>query len=173
MWLADFDKFDEERFSNLSQTPGVNERNPSWSPQGNLVAWAAIQSNNHSIHTWDAASGPRYIGSGDWPVWSPDGSTILTSLEDANQTQLTAYGSIDGHLELPPVILPGGVAGLTWIDKKLPLPLPQNLQQISAEVQSLPWLVSNTEDQANLVRLAGVQAPFPELLVKSLDVYER
>lgn len=29
VWLADFDKFDEERFSNLSQTPGVNERNPT------------------------------------------------------------------------------------------------------------------------------------------------
>jgi len=172
VWLADFDKFDEERFSNLSQTPGADEQNPSWSSQGNSLAWAAVQSNNHSIFTWEAASGPRYIGSGDWPVWSPDGSTILTSLEDANQTQLTAYGSVDGHLELPPVLLPGGVAGLTWIDNKLSLPLPQNLQQISTEVQSLPWLGSNTENQANLVRLPGVQAPFPELLDSADDAFQ-
>ena len=172
VWLADFDKSDEERFSNLSRTPGADEQNPSWSSQGISLAWAAVQSNNHSIYTWDAASGTRYIGSGDWPVWSPDGSTILTSLEDANQTQLTAYGSVDGHLELPPVLLPGGIAGLTWIDKELPVPLPQNLQQISAEVQSLPWLVSNTEDQANLVRLAGVQAPFPELLDSADDAFQ-
>ncbi len=172
VWLADFDKFDAERFSNLSQTPEIDESNPSWSPKGDSLAWAATQANNHSIYAWDASAGTRYVGSGGWPAWSPDSSIILTSLEDANQTLLTAYRSADGRLELPPVLLPGGVAGLTWNDQALPSPLPQNLQQISAEDQSLPWLTSNAENQGNMVHLSGIQAPFPELHDSTDDAFQ-
>jgi len=172
VWLADFDKFDAERFSNLSQTPEIDESNPSWSPMGDSLAWAATKANNHSIYAWDASAGTRYVGSGGWPAWSPDSSIILTSLEDANQTLLTAYRATDGRLELPPILLPGGVAGLTWNDQALPSPLPQNLQQISAEDQSLPWLTSSAESQGNLVHLSGVQAPFPELYDSTDDAFQ-
>jgi TolB protein len=172
VWLADFDKSDEQRFSNLSQTPEIDESNPIWSPQGNSLAWAAAQANNHSIFAWDAAAGSRYVGSGNWPAWSPDSSTILTSLADANQTLLTAYRSADGRLELPPIVLPGQLTGLTWNNQGLPTPLPQNLQQIGAEVQSFPWLKSNPDNQANLVHLAGVQAPFPELYDSAADAFQ-
>jgi TolB protein len=172
VWMADFDKSDAQRFSNLSQTPEKDESYPVWSPQGNSLAWAAAQASNHSIYAWDATAGSRYIGSGNWPAWSPDSSTILTSLEDANQTQLTAYRSADGRLELPPIVLPGQLAGLTWNNQGLPSPLPQNLQQIGAEVQSLPWLKSNPDNQANLTHLAGVQAPFPELYSPAADAFQ-
>ncbi len=172
VWLADFDKSDEQRFSNLSQTPEIDESNPIWSPQGNSLAWAGAQANNHSIYAWDAAAGSRYVGSGNWPAWSPDSSTILTSLADANQTLLTAYRSADGRLELPPIVLPGQLAGLTWNNHGLPSPLPQNLQQIGAEVQSLPWLNSNPDQQTNLVHLSGVQAPFPELYGSAADAFQ-
>lgn len=172
VWMADFDKSDAQRFSNLSQTPEIDESYPIWSPQGISLAWAAAQASNHSIYAWDVATGSRYIGSGNWPAWSPDSSTILTSLEDANQTLLTAYRSTDGRLELPPIVLPGQLAGLTWNNQGLPSPLPQNLQQIGAEVQSLPWLKSNPEIQANLAHLAGVQAPFPELYAPAADAFQ-
>lgn len=172
VWMADFDKSDAQRFSNLSQTPEIDESYPIWSPQGISLAWAAAQASNHSIYAWDVATGSRYIGSGNWPAWSPDSSTILTSLEDANQTLLTAYRSADGRLELPPIVLPGQLAGLTWNNQGLPSPLPQNLQQIGAEVQSLPWLKSNPEIQANLAHLAGVQAPFPELYAPAADAFQ-
>ena len=171
VWLADFDKYDAERFTNLSQSPAVEERNPSWSPGGNFLAWAAIQANNRSIYAWEAGRGSRYIGSGDWPVWSPDSSTILTSLEEANQTLLTAYRSADGRLELPPIRLPGQLAGITWYSQKLDLPLPQNIQQISAEVHALPWLNPDTDYQDNLVRLSGIQAPFAELHDSADDAF--
>ncbi|MCK4899211.1 MAG: ATP-binding cassette domain-containing protein, partial [Anaerolineales bacterium] len=124
-----------ERFSNLSQTPEIAESNPSWSPQGTSLAWAATHAANHSIYSWDASEGPRYIGSGNCPVWSPDGSLLLTGLDDANQTLLTAYRSADGRLELPPIVLPGELTGMTWNQGSLPSPLPQNLAQISTEVQ--------------------------------------
>ena len=50
VWLADFDKYGAERFSNLSQTPEINESNPCWSPQGTSLAWAATHAANHSIY---------------------------------------------------------------------------------------------------------------------------
>ncbi|MFN2212037.1 MAG: hypothetical protein ACK2UE_03110 [Anaerolineales bacterium] len=169
IWLADFDKFGPERFSNLSQTPESDEGNPGWSSQGGSLAWAATKLGNHSIYAWDEANGSKYIGSGDWPVWSPDSSIILTALEEANQTLLTAYRADDGRLELPPIVLPGQLAGITWNDQSLPDPLPENLQQISAEIQELPWMVSpdnqiNTQDgREYLVNLDAVQAPYPQL----------
>jgi TolB protein len=172
VWLADFDKPDSQRFSNLSNTPEIDESNPIWSPMGTSLAWAAAQASNRSVFVWEADADRKYVGSGDWPVWSPDGTTILTSLGDSNHTLLTAYRSSDGRLELPPVLLPGQVTGLTWNDQQLPSPLPQNLQQISAEDQSLPWLSPNAEHQANLVHLAGVQAPFPELHDSADDAFQ-
>jgi len=172
VWLADFDKYGAERFANLSQTPEIDESNPSWSPQGTFLAWAATHAANHSIHSWNASQGSRYIGSGDWPIWSPDGSLLLTGLNDSNQTLLTAYRSADGRLELPPIVLPGRLTGMTWNDQTLPSPLPQNLAQISAEVQELPWLISSSDNQNNLVHLGGVQAPFPELHDSADDAFQ-
>jgi TolB protein len=172
VWLADFDKFGAERFSNISQTPDQNENNPSWSPEGNLLAWASTHLSNHNIYAWNASTGSRYVGSGDWPIWSPDSSLILTSLEDANQTLLTAYRSVDGRLELPPFVLPGQLAGLTWNNQPLPLPLPENLHQVSLEVYDLPWMNSDSGYQNNLVQLSGVQAPYPELHDMADDAFQ-
>jgi TolB protein len=169
VWLADFDKYGPDRFSNLSQSPNIQESYPSWSPDGNSLAWSGSDSSNHSVFTWDTSAGPRYLGSGDWPVWSPDSSTILTCLKDANQTLLTAYRSLDGRLELPPLVLPGQLAGITWNSRGLPSPLPQNLQQISSEAQEFPWMGSDADQQGDqddrnrLVDLAGIQAPYPQL----------
>lgn len=172
VWLADFDKPDTERFINLSLTPDIDEKNPGWSPSGDSLAWAGSQANQHSIFSWNADSGTTYIGSGDWPVWSPDSSTILASLEGANSTQLTAYQAADGGLELPPVLLPGSITGLSWSKHKFSQSLPENLQQIAAEEHNLPWLLDNPDLQGNMVRLALVQAPFPELHDSTDDAFQ-
>jgi len=172
VWLADFDKFGAERFSNISQTPDQNESNPSWSPEGDSLAWASSRLSNHNIYAWNASTGSSYVGSGDWPVWSPDSSLILTSLEDANQTMITAYRSIDGRLELPPLVLPGQLDGLTWNSQSLPLPLPENLHQVSLEVYELPWMRTDSGYQNNLVQLSGVQAPYPELHDMADDAFQ-
>jgi TolB protein len=172
VWLANFDKFDEERFINLSMTPDMAESYPSWSPDGTELAWASTQTSTHSVVAWNFSSGSRYIGSGDRPAWSPDGTTILTSLDDPNQSMLTAYRSTDGQLTLPPFVLPGKLSGLNWNDQSLPTPLPENLLLISSEVQALPWLTNTDAVQGNLVNLTGVQAPYPELHDAADDAFQ-
>ena len=169
VWLADFDKYGEERFTNLSLNPGMEESHPIWSPDGTSLAWAAGNNRSHSVYIWNPTQGSRYIGSGDWPIWSPDSSILLTTLDDANQTLMTAYQSTDGRLELPPVVLPGLTNGLTWGDHSLPSPLPQNLQQISLEPPEMSWPSSaskNSDSQDgrdHLAQLSAVQAPYPQL----------
>jgi TolB protein len=169
VWLADFDTFDEERFSNLSSNPEMAESHPIWSPDGTSLAWAARQEQNSSLFIWNPDQGSRYVGSGDWPVWSPDGSLLLSSLSNANQSMLTAYQSADAMLALPPIILPGGFAGLTWGKQPLPSPLPLGLLQISLEEPQLPWTSGSSEDSNseeglhNLANLNGIQAPYPQL----------
>lgn len=169
VWLADFDKFDDNRYSNLSSTPDMAESHPIWSPDGSSLAWAGQQERNRSIFTWKPDQGSRYVGSGDWPVWSPDGSLLLSTLSDANQSMLTAYQAEDSMLVLPPVILPGGFTGLTWGRQPLPSPLPLGLLQISLEQPQPLWTSGSADNNNsgeglnNLAYLNGIQAPHPQL----------
>ncbi|HEX6306516.1 MAG TPA: hypothetical protein VFZ76_20110, partial [Anaerolineales bacterium] len=110
-----------------------------------------------------------YQGSGDWPVWSPDGSTLLASLDSPNQTLLTAQKAQDGIMVLPPTIIPGSVEGLAWINAPLPSPLPESLVQ-PAEASATPlWLPELTPaadvpgGRHHLVPLQDVDAPFAQL----------
>lgn len=54
VWLADFDRFDEGRFTNLSQNKEMQESHPAWSPDGSSLAWGAIQDGTHSLYRWEA-----------------------------------------------------------------------------------------------------------------------
>jgi len=169
VWLADFDLFNEDRFSNLSMKPEMKEAHPVWSPDGTTLAWAALQDGYHSIFIWEQDQGSHYVASGDWPVWSPDNSTLLTTILSPNQTLLTAYQAADSLLSLPPLVLPGSISGLTWGSQPLPTPLPQSLLQIAEEILPAPWSPSSSEisdapnGRGQLAYLNGVQAPYPQL----------
>jgi TolB protein len=169
VWLADFDRFDEGRFTNLSQSTDMQEAHPAWSPDGSQLAWTALKDGTHNLYLWQAGQAPQYVASGDWPTWNPDGSEILTILNAPNQVFLTAYRTGDAVLALPPFVLPGLSTGLTWGSQPLPNPLPQNLLQIAQETPEPLWFSIAGDDQDShdgrdyLVPLSNVQAPYAEL----------
>ncbi len=169
VWLADFDKYGDERYTNLSSNSEMQESNPVWSPSGTSLAWAALQGRNHSLFIWNPERGRQYVGSGDWPIWSPGSNILLTVLVDANQTLLTAYQASDSMLVLPPVVIPGSITGLTWGHQSLPSPLPDSFQQVISETPEPVWSSGSgenldTEDgQDVLAPLINVQAPYPQL----------
>lgn len=68
---------------NLTETPGANERNPSWSPDGKTIAWFSDESGENQLvlGPQDGRGEKRTIaldGAGfyDGAKWSPDGKRI-------------------------------------------------------------------------------------------------
>ncbi len=116
IWLANLDSSDQ-RFTNLTRSLDINEQHPIWSPDGQKLAWVSDQNGINEIWVWEVNTSlkdMRRIGRGDWPVWSPDGSHILSSINDANQVFLTAYQLSDLRVVLPPIAMGGQIHGLDW-----------------------------------------------------------
>ncbi|TWB56030.1 S41 family peptidase [Nitrospirillum viridazoti] len=69
---------------NLTQSPGVADRDPAWSPDGKTVAWFSDQGGEYALHLRSADGlGPvKVIGLGQppsyfyGPLWSPDSKKI-------------------------------------------------------------------------------------------------
>ena len=175
IWLADLQNPDQ-RFTNFSRNPDSLDTHPAWSPDGNTLAWATVA---HGIRTLRVAplADPgadqpqnRAGGAGDWPVYAPDGETLLTALETPNETYLTAYHLPSaGLLALPPMPLPGPVEGLTWGSVRIPRPPPQALLAAAQATPALLWLPRVTPNadlppgRQHLVPLNDVQVPDPRL----------
>jgi tricorn protease len=67
---------------NLTNTPGVNERDPAWSPDGKWIAYFSDESGEYQLHLRDQRGvgdvkkiklDPNFYES---PKWSPDSKKI-------------------------------------------------------------------------------------------------
>jgi tricorn protease len=71
-------------FRNLTNSPGVADRDPAWSPNGKWVAYFSDESGEYELHLRDqrGQDAPRKIKLGDAPsfyyspVWAPDSKRI-------------------------------------------------------------------------------------------------
>ncbi len=170
IWLANLDESGEKRFVKVSQHYEQHADHPTWSPDGRYLAWTAVtQDGLHNIYVWDSmddGARPRQVGSGDWVAWSPDGSALLVVVRTPSQSYLTAYPLEQaGAVILPPVLLPGSISGLVWLDfalgqalldQDMPSPTPLWVPEIDAGAEAIGgrW---------TLVPLVDVEAPYPRL----------
>ena len=169
IWLIDLDKADETLFMDISQDPDGIDAHPAWSKDGRYLAWSAVQGGFHNIYSWDSTSPgvpARLIGSGDWPVWSPDGSAILAGLFAPNRHYLTAYPAGLPGVVLPPLALPGLLQGLDWGPAALAYPLQEPFKEAAAVAPTPIWLPALTPMEGTptgrrqVVQLKDVQAPY-------------
>jgi len=180
IWLADLDRSEDQRFLNISQNPTGEDTHPAWSPDGTALAWVSEQDGVRNLlvekfpadgvmDTAPIPSDRKNLGSGDWPVWSTDGQTILTILQTPNNFYLSAYPAYQPGLALPTMELPGTVYGLTWGSISLASSI-QTIYEQAAQITPTPLYVpllstlpSENGGRYQLSPLSGVQAPFPNL----------
>jgi TolB protein len=172
IWLARLDQTDN-RFINISRSPESADEHPDWSPDGRYLAWSANKGGLHSIMVWDSQNPdlPAHLaGSGSWPVWSPNGDTILTEMSDANEITLGAFHPSNGTLVFPPIPLYGALHGMVWkagsltdLVAHLSLPAGANAsaQQIWKPILSVD--PPPPDGRFGIVPLNDVSAPFPYL----------
>ena len=180
IWLADLDETEEGRFLNISQNPNSKDTHPAWSPDGKSLVWVSEQDGMRTLLLQElpiisdsmetpSALNRKNLGSGDWPVWSADGETILTILQAPNRIYLTAYPAHYPGLALPTIELPGTVNGLCWGNISLTSSL-RTIYQQAAQVISTPLYLPSVTSLPNdnggryqLSSLSDVQAPHPYL----------
>ncbi len=180
IWLADLDKSEEQRYQNISFNPNSKDTHPAWSPDGGSLVWVGEQDGMRNlfllalpltgdVNATPATRNPQNLGSGDWPVWSADGETVLTVLQAPNRTYLTAYPTRHPGLALPALELPGSVVGLSWGKITLSSPL-QVIYQPAAQLTPTPLfltglaaLTSDNGGRYQLTPLIDVKAPHPYL----------
>ena len=136
------------------------------------MAWASTANGYQDIYIYNIAEDlaqPRIAGTGNHPVWSPDGGTLFTSLLTPNRTYLTGYSIDSDGLALPPIPLIGSLAGLTWSNFNLPDPLPASLTQIAEANPTPSWQVALENSNGTpggrrlVVPILDVEAPYPML----------
>lgn len=61
----------------LTQSPGMTESGPAWSPDGAWIAYTAERNGGYTIMRMRAdGSDPQPVTEGTYPAWSPDGAWI-------------------------------------------------------------------------------------------------
>ena len=116
IWLADLDSSDD-RFVNISNRPASQDREPDWSPDGEQVIWASSTDGVTEIVQLSLQSMQQEsIGVGHLPVYSPDGSHVLTLIENPNNTLITGYALNTFGVDFVPYQLPGAVYGISWAE---------------------------------------------------------
>ena len=173
IWLADLDKAESERYQNLSRNPAGQDYHPAWSPDGQQLAWSGEQEGFHNLYLWEAENPAQplkqVVGSGDWPVYSPDGALLLSLVLAPNHTYLSAYPLQSAGVILPPLQLPGYVQGVAWGKSALDLPLREPYKQASlltaTPLYQVRLTAAATEQggRYQLVDLEDIEAPFPQL----------
>jgi TolB protein len=172
IWIADLDQPGDNRFVNISRSAESIDSHPTWSPDGSQLAWSAVQGGYHNllVSDLDPQNRPQVIGSGDWPLFSSDGQTLLAVVLAPNRTYLSAYRVAQPGLTLPPLLLPASAHGLAWADVPFPWPLPEAYRQAIALTPTPLYEVivtpssGNPGERAFLVDISkAIIAPFPYL----------
>lgn len=171
IWVARLDNF-KQRFVNISRDAESMDTHPDWSPDGRYLAWAKKKAGDESLVILDMSDPNlpvRQAGSGDWPVWNPTGTSLVSRVRQANLTAIASYEASTGQITIPLIRLPGALQGLDWRSAGLPASLSNRFSQAPSPSAKALWTPVLNRDPLptgldSLVTLDGVTAPNPALI---------
>ncbi len=144
LWRLSLDSPNESDYTQLTFTPNVHEAEPSYSPNGELLAFADAASPVGAIFTHsadDPAAGSTVAGQGLFPAWSPEGSSLATVvvLEGGTDYILVAPLGQEGLAQIAYRAEVGRIRGLDWSRVALPEELPPALADLARVADAPAW----------------------------------
>lgn len=119
---------DGQTTTNVTNTPTLHEDFPAWfpDPSGNLLAFSAVDAGADKVFIKDignAANIPQVQAYGRGPAWSPDGSSLVYTVDSANSTQIIASPFTEAGIITPILSVPFGARDPVWTGTPLPAAL--------------------------------------------------
>ncbi len=181
LWVRSLDEPFERASIQLTDTPEVLEAHPSYSPNGQLVAYvdSADSLARVFVHAAaDPADKAREAGQGFHPMWSPDGSSLVTIAPHASGQDyiLAAPLGQPGLAQIAHRVESGHLHSITWAPVTLPLNLPGSMGQAAGVTDAPLWTESLARAPGGdppyaLVTLPEVNAPDPRLSDRVDDAF--
>lgn len=150
---------------NLTNTPDLDERNGSFSPDSTVLAYSVKKDGYdwiHSIAFPPRDAKPLSSGQGSRPEWSPDGQWLLGVFQPDSKQSYLLFSPAYQHILSPAALWVGGpVEHTSWTAAALPDPMPDWILSLTAT----EFLTSPTAAVAGIPlseQLVNVDVKVPE-----------
>jgi TolB protein len=156
VFLANLDD-PSERYFNLTRTSLVAEADPAFSPDGASIAYSGRGNGLDLIYVAavDGTTGPREIGLGRSPGWSPMGDALGATLPSAQSSHFVLYPLVEADVTSVGFPAIRGILDLTWA----PGAPPEGAAWLPAGSSPVDPTAVSPVGRVALSRIPGVEAP--------------
>src|SRR5579859_7060189 len=183
LWELSLDNPNESTAIQLTNTPNVQESNPVFGPNGDIVVYTDAASPYDVIwgHSATDPNAPAFeAGQGLYPTWSPEGSSLSSVQVQENSPDLVVVAPLS-QKGLPQIAFQaeaGHITGLSWSSSQLAKNLPQSLAQLTQVGDAQPWseVISDPQPPGSdppysLVTIPNLTAADPRLSDRVDEAY--
>lgn len=163
IFLADLDHPDQ-RFTNFTQTPDLIEDNPSFSPDGKLIAYSARGNQLETIYVQPIEGAAYPLGQGSTPTWFPEGGALAAVIKTPADAYVVTYRLSPDSQEFAPAVS-GRIREIAWATTVSPVEVRDTEGGADLLLQEDP------SEQASLEQLSGTDPKGIMLSNRAVDAY--
>ncbi len=141
---------------NLTNTPTRQEDYPAWSPDAKLLAYSALDEGIEKVFVKPSdrpQDNAQVLAGGHAPAWSPDGASLIFTVESLEGTQFVALPFASAGLSTPVIGVPNQASDPVWTRTPLAAALVSSGGLGPSVAQSLFIEQVSSRDQDNKLRL--------------------